>query len=281
METRNYSIQRWIEHLPISICRTKAASSMLFTVTWLITMNFMYITASASDDIKTTVTLTSVAQPTTYETNEAKQLDIDNIISYRLSEIIGTEDIVGYQDRTIDVYVLDTSESEILGACETPDIIYDSNSQDRVEEGAVNDSTKLYRYAISDDEYQILLRVVEAEVTGENFKYNGTIVSTDDLLKAKVRVAQVFLNRVEDTNKFKEDKSLKDALLRPGATSTMIDGRYYDVTITDLTREAVDIALLNDTEDYTNKALFFSSGTTYCAYGEWLFTDAVGHSFFK
>ena len=139
----------------------------------------------------------------------------------------------------------------------------------------------MYRYAISDDEYQILLRVVEAEVTGEKFTYNGTTVSTDDLLKAKVRVAQVFLNRVEDTNKFKEDNSLKDALLRPGATSTLIDGRYYDVTITDLTRKAVDIALLNETEDYTNNALFFSSGTKYCAYGDWLFTDAVGHSFFK
>ena len=82
---------------------------MLFTVTWLIVMSFMHITASASDDIKTTVTLTSVAQPTTYETNEAKKTDIDNIISYRLSEIAGTEDILGCPDRNIDVYVLDTS----------------------------------------------------------------------------------------------------------------------------------------------------------------------------
>lgn len=284
METRNYSILENAINLASSICRKKAVSRMLFTVTWLIVLSFiMHINASASNDIKTTVTMKSVAQPTTYETTNETD-EIDNIVSYRLSEIAGTEDITPEpcpEERDVDVFILDTSEEAILGSCEENNVIYDERTSVFVEEGSPNSEEKLYRYAITDDEYQILLRVVEAEVTGETFRYNGVDVSKEDLLKAKVRVAQVFLNRVEDTNKFSEDKSLKDALLRPGATSTMIDGRYYEVTVTNLTREAVEVALLNETEDYTDNALFFSSGTKYCAYGKYLFTDEVGHSFFR
>ena len=81
----------------------------------------------------------------------------------------------------------------------------------------------------------------------------------------KLRVAQVFMNRVEDNKKFKSINNLYEALTQPGATSTLIDGRYYEVEITDVTREAVHKALLKDTPDYTQGALFFNS-LGYC---EW------------
>lgn len=293
METQNYSIWREVLFKPIKICRRKAVSNMLFMVTCLIVLSFTHIDASASNNINTTVTIKSVVRPTTYtaliDTEKPPETG-RNIVNYELSEIVGTEDIgeiVVPPERDIEVMVLDNSETDsdetliMNGSCGEPTVVYDVRNSNLVEEGSPNNDEKLYRYAITDDEYQILLRVVEAEVTGEKFAYHGTEVSREDLLKAKIRVAQVFLNRVEDTSKFKEDKSLKDALLRPGATSTLIDGRYYEVSITDITREAVEIALLNDTEDYTQNALFFSSGTTYCAYGDYLFTDEVGHSFFK
>ena len=296
METQNYSIWRKVKHKSLNICRRKANTDMLFMVTCLIVLSFMHHTdASASNDNNRTVTLTSVGHPTTYSSSNDDTNDdppgTGNIINYKLSEIVGTEDIVpvySTSDQKIEVLVLDNSKTnsedtnEIVGSCnEEPTVIYDAQNSELVETGVMNDESKLYRYAITDDEYRILLRVVEAEVTGERFTYKGTEVPTDELLKAKIRVAQVFLNRVEDTNKFSDDHSLKDALLRPGATSTLIDGRYYEVTITDLTRKAVDKALLNSTEDYTQGALFFSSGTTYCAYGDYIFTDEVGHAFFK
>lgn len=137
------------------------------------------------------------------------------------------------------------------------------------------------RMDINSDTYNVLLRVVEAEITGESYKYKGNLVSYDELLKSKIRVAQVFMNRVENTTSFKYTETLYEALTEKGASSTFLDGRYYEVKITDITKEAVRLALLKDTPDYTDGALFFSSGTTSCKYGDLLFVDSVGHAFFK
>lgn len=137
------------------------------------------------------------------------------------------------------------------------------------------------RMDISDKTKEILTRVVEAEVTGSKFNYNGHNLTYDELLISKIRVAQVFMNRVENNKSFKSIDSLYEALTHRNSSATFVDGRYYSVTITDITREAVELALKKSTPDYTNGALFFSSGTTTCAYGNYLFTDSVGHSFFK
>lgn len=136
-------------------------------------------------------------------------------------------------------------------------------------------------YNMTDEEEEIFLRVVEAEVTGTSYRYNGQTVNEDEMLLSKIRVAQVFLNRVFDDTKFSDITTLKDALLQENASSTFKDGRYYTVEVTDLTKEAVRLAMLQSTEDYSKGALFFSSGSVGCKYGEYIFTDAVGHSFFK
>lgn len=139
----------------------------------------------------------------------------------------------------------------------------------------------IYRMEIDDTTLAVLTRVVEAEVTGETASYKGKEVSYEELLISKIRVAQVFMNRVEDQNSFKTTTDLYTALTAKNASSTFGDGRYYTVEITDITREAVRLALLADTPDYTAGALYFSSGTTSNKYGELLFVDAVGHAFFK
>lgn len=154
------------------------------------------------------------------------------------------------------------------------------SKEEIVSEGLSQDENEAQRMTIDHNTMSILIRVVEAEVTGSSFRYKGNDVSYDELLKSKIRVAQVFMNRVENQGEFKNIDSLYEALTYPGATSTFGDGRYYKVEITDITREAVRLALRTDTPDYTNGALFFNTGTS-CKYGSYLFTDAVGHSFYK
>lgn len=138
-----------------------------------------------------------------------------------------------------------------------------------------------YRMEIDDETYEVLLRVVEAEVTGSGYRYKGNNVSEEEMLLSKIRVAQVFMNRVEDESKFSRITNLYDALTEKGATSTLLNGRYYEVTVCDLTKEAIRLALLKDTPDYTDGALFFNSCSTTIKYGDYLFTDNVGHHFFK
>lgn len=273
-----------------------------------VVLSFFTIIASASNNTEDNsqkkndtraVVLKSVSLPTTYTSSSELLMESNsaipkNIANETLAKVAGTDMIDGLVHTTrevpIEVMVLNMEEEEteidIVNAenknrCEENNIALEVKETTLVEAGAPNDHTLLYRYAITDDEYQILLRIVEAEVTGESFVYNDIQISEEELLRAKIRVAQVFLNRVEDNKKFSDDKNLRDALLRKGASSTLLDGRYYEVDITDLTVKAVDLALLNDTPDYTDNALFFSSGTTECKYGEYMFTDAVGHSFFK
>lgn len=141
--------------------------------------------------------------------------------------------------------------------------------------------TPEYRMNIDSKTYEVFVRVVEAEVTGDYISFKGKVLSHDEILESKIRVAQVFMNRVEDVENFSYINDLYESLTYKNASSTFNDGRYYTVEITDITREAVDIALLKDTPDYTDGALYFSSGTTENKYGELLFVDDVGHAFFK
>lgn len=138
-----------------------------------------------------------------------------------------------------------------------------------------------YVYALTEEERSILERVVEAEV-GTECSYEGHRVSDEDVLKSKIRVAQVFLNRVLDDIEFSKIDNMKEALLDPGATSTFGDGRYYSVAVSDMTREACDLAMRADYEDLSQGSLFFNSCHEISGrYGTFQFMDAVGHKFYK
>lgn len=151
---------------------------------------------------------------------------------------------------------------------------------EEIPEEEVED-TVAYRMEIDEETYNVLLRVVEAEVTGEKYKYKGNNVNEEEMKLAKIRVAQVFMNRVENDETFSCVDNLYDALTYPNASSSFNDGRYYTVEITDLTKEAVEEALDASTPDYTNGALYFAANSVTEFYGTYLFTDEVGHSFFK
>lgn len=132
------------------------------------------------------------------------------------------------------------------------------------------------RYIPTEEEYQLLCQLVEAEVTGYDvWRKKG--LSHEEIINAKVRVAQVFLNRVE-SDRFPYD-TLKGCILEPSATSTILDGRFYQVRVTEYTKEAVAMALSPYTPDMTKAALFFSSGPGEPYGGGTMFTDEVGHKF--
>lgn len=137
------------------------------------------------------------------------------------------------------------------------------------------------RFYIDNETLSLFEKIVEAEVTGECYVYNGKKLTYDQLLKCKIRVAQVFINRAEVGGVFSGIDTVYESLTYPNATSTIKNGRYLRVKVTNITKEAVKLALLKDTPDYTEGALYFASGTTSSPYGDLLFVDEVGHAFFK
>ena len=93
----------------------------------------------------------------------------------------------------------------------------------------------------TEEDYQALLRIVEAEATG------------CDVI-GKILVANVIINRV---NSSKFPNTISGVIFSPNQFSPITDGRYYSVTIRPTTVEAVDRAL--NGEDYSQGALFFAS----------------------
>ncbi len=98
---------------------------------------------------------------------------------------------------------------------------------------------------VSAEDYEALLRIVQAEAGNED-------------TKGKILVANVVLNRVAD-ERFPD--SIYDVVFqRSGGKaqfSPVASGSYYKVVVSDDTRDAVDRALAG--EDYSEGALFFAA----------------------
>ncbi|MDO4169971.1 MAG: cell wall hydrolase [Lachnospiraceae bacterium] len=98
-------------------------------------------------------------------------------------------------------------------------------------------------YNISDTDFQVLSRIVEAE-------------ATDKDMKSKILVANVILNRWK-SGEFPD--TIQEVVFQRenGAVqfSPTADGRYYSVHVTESSRESVDRALKG--EDYSEGALYF------------------------
>lgn len=266
----------------------RIAKSMLNTLVCLVSMMIGFYLSSttiqetnASENSKV-VSLQAIESVTTLEAGVESELSLCSS-----NELVGilSEEEIALREAVCDVPVL---EEEIEVKEEIPEVqneLEDSILMRKNSEGVaatVIGWTPCYTYELTEEERQILERVVEAEVTGTSFKFNGHTLTYDELLQSKIRVAQVFYNRVKNNEKFKHITTIKEACLAPGASSTLIDGRYYSVSITDITREAVELAFQSRTPDYSEGALFFSSGgSTSSPYGKHLFTDEVNHAFFK
>lgn len=149
-----------------------------------------------------------------------------------------------------------------------PTITIDRTSDDTIELPIE------YRYNATEKEFAEFVRVVEAEVTGEN-PYG---LSYKDAFESKLHVAQVILNRIE--SKYFPN-NMHDVIFQKNAFTPILDGRYWEVEISQVTIDACKYALLASTKDTTNGCEFFISRSKECKYGSYVFTDKVNHSFFK
>jgi N-acetylmuramoyl-L-alanine amidase len=121
-----------------------------------------------------------------------------------------------------------------------------SSEKTASKETKKSDDKKIkYIIKVNDDDITILQRIVEAEATGED-------------IKGKILVANVIINRVKG-DEF--PKSIEGVVFqRKGSTyqfSPIKDKRYWSVTVTKKTKEAVERALTG--EDYSEGALYFSA----------------------
>ena len=100
------------------------------------------------------------------------------------------------------------------------------------------------RIHLSKQDKNVLLRIVEAEATGED-------------IRGKMLVANVVLNRVNNKKEFPNNVTdvVFDHSTGVYQFSPILDGRYWSVEITEETREAVDRVLRG--EDLSQGALYF------------------------
>lgn len=98
---------------------------------------------------------------------------------------------------------------------------------------------------ITEDDKEVLLRIVEAEATSED-------------VKGRMLVANVILNRVV-SKKF--PNSIAEVVFQNNGVTYQFapikDGRYWTVNVSDKTREAVERVLAG--EDYSQGALYFAA----------------------
>ena len=128
----------------------------------------------------------------------------------------------------------------------------------------ISDPPENIYHCFDEDELDLLFRVVEAEATAGEFD-------------EKANVASVIFNRL-DNKKF--GNSLEEILV-PSQFSPLADGRAYKVEITEDTILACEYAFMID--DTTDGAIFFEAkgSNVHAAYAEYMFTDQIGHSFYK
>jgi len=128
--------------------------------------------------------------------------------------------------------------------------------------------------AITEEEVDMLERIVEAEATGED-------------MTGKILVANVVLNRMADED-FPDtiEEVIFQKVEGDYQFSPVTDERYWSVKVTDKTKVAVQKALQG--EDYSEGALYFiarkrtksSSAKWFDQHLDWLFEHG-GHEFYK
>ena len=129
----------------------------------------------------------------------------------------------------------------------------------------LEEEAKNYRM-VTPKEFEILCKATESEATGEGYE-------------GKIRVAMTILNRV-DSNEF--PNSIYDVVFQKNAFSVISDGRYYSVSVTDETIDAVNDALKGKFE---YDALWFNTKNCTSSYPARIGRDLIetfgNHTFYR
>lgn len=161
----------------------------------------------------------------------------------------------------------ETKATDFVISCVAQDMEYIGNT--------INSQKHSLFLNLSLEEKEMLCRIVEAEVTGVS--YRGAY--GNEMLLSKFRVARVVINRVLDP---RFPNSVEGVIYQRGQFTPIKDGRYYRVQITDMTRQAVDMALDSYFPDDIPGALYFNGGSGHKSRKlQLILTDAVGHKFYR
>ena len=191
--------------------------------------------------------------------NEASQ---KSILSYRVSdleEIVDTfremeasEDELGYVDKHETIAIRVSKENEFF-----------SPKMHRVNYQVIQ---KENRIVLDENDYDILCCIVEAEAGGEDYL-------------GKKLVAEVVLNRVESA---KFPNTVEEVVFQQEdgvyQFSPVADGRFYRVTVSEATKQAVDAALTG--EDESRGALYFINRKYSSTKALWWFDNRCTPLFF-
>lgn len=132
----------------------------------------------------------------------------------------------------------------------------------------------IYDY-FSQDEIDFLFKIVETEVR--------TGYENDTHFIEQTNVCSVIFNRMKsNANDFKNTNTLIEVLTQPSQFSSYTSGEYRNITPTETTRLACEYVF--EFGDTTNGALWFDStnGDSWAHYHrQHLFTDSIGHSYYK
>ena len=199
--------------------------------------------------------------------NEASQ---KSILSYKVSdleEIVDTfremeasEDELGYVDKHETIAIRVSKENEFF-----------SPKMHRVNYQVIQ---KENRIVLDENDYDISCCIVEAEAGGEDYL-------------GKKLVAEVVLNRVESA---KFPNTVEEVVFQQEdgvyQFSPVADGRFYRVTVSEETKQAVDAALTG--EDESRGALYFINRKYSSTKALWWFDNRCtplffygGHEFFS
>lgn len=167
-----------------------------------------------------------------------------------------------YQNSTIETTTIDIVGENL--ADEDEDIV----EVEAEEKGIIrNEGSTIFGCGIelTDEEFELLCRTVQTEVT------------IDEV--GQKNVVYVILNRLY-SDRF--DNTIKDVLFAPNQFAMVGTEKFWTLSIYPETEQHV-IAGLNDYvpgENDAQGALFFRS-KGYFSWAEYIFTDRVGHNFFK
>jgi len=211
---------------------------------------------------------TNINQQQSYEVEEDDSNDVGE--KEQLTEEVTAEEsslyYVQWAMANYEAAVIESSTEVVttLAKEESPEKVLKTSGTETEEEEEV----------LSVKDYTSLLRIVEAEATGED-------------LKGKVLIANVVMNRVS-SKRFPNTiyEVVHQKLGGRAQFSPIDDGRYYSVPITASTEQAVALAL--DGTNYSNGALFFvakslaseSAGSWFDNNLNYVMTHGV-HSFYK
>ncbi len=150
------------------------------------------------------------------------------------------EKIVDAKAMVKPAFQMEAAEDEISQTS----VLLDESKADSLQRVVEVDVLESEWMDISKEDYEILLKIVEAEAGGEDEK-------------GKILVANVILNRVKDPA-FPD--TVKEVVFQQengtSQFSPIADGRFYSVTVSEETEEAVDKALCG--EDVSQGALYFA-----------------------